>query len=106
MFEDKGKMVCLNCDYECSKFSAKNARHEHSYVSYQGSRPHPTSNFSHVEAPRVTPQAAAYNRSHATTSTQKTSQNTKPKGCSSLVFIIFIVYILFMFFGGLIGILD
>lgn len=102
MFEDHGKLVCFNCDYECSKLAAKSARHEHTYVSYQKQAPHPTGNFKHVETPKYSPNKTFENTSKSSSSPQQTQK----KGCSSLVFIIFIVYFLFLFFGGALGILN
>lgn len=39
LFEEKGKLICLNCGAEVSKSAAKGVRHVHTYTTYRGKTP-------------------------------------------------------------------
>ncbi|MEA4965209.1 MAG: hypothetical protein VB055_05235 [Oscillospiraceae bacterium] len=39
MFEEHGKMVCLDCGHRCSKLAAAGAEHVHTHVTYTGRYP-------------------------------------------------------------------
>ena len=38
LFEDHGKLVCLNCGHTCSKLAAEGVVHHHDYVTYTGKK--------------------------------------------------------------------
>lgn len=96
LFENKNKLVCLNCGAEVSAASAKGVRHEHSYTTYTV-RDHgkPTQ----VARPAVWPTSVPVRTATTFPATAGKKKPKKNMGCLIGVLIYFLL-------GGLVSLIT
>lgn len=77
LFEERGKLICLNCGAEVSKSAAQGVRHVHTYTTYRGKTPGKRQTVPKKPAPRVSaPRPAAVFRSAADGASRSPGSNS------------------------------
>lgn len=100
LFEDHGRLVCLNCGAETAKAAAKNARHVHHYQTYTGKKAGTSERPKSVKQPhRQTFQEAPPSAGARHSQTSGSSRTLQPKQKQSMGCLLWIaVFIAIVFF--------
>lgn len=96
MFEDRGKLVCLNCDHTCSKPASRSEVHRHHHVTYTGKNPERPQRVA-ADPPHATAQSNPYGGVHP-----DAPKKTRPAGCAVAV----LVAAIMLFLPTVLGILG
>lgn len=84
LFEERGKLICLNCGAEVSKSAAEGVRHVHTYTTYRGKTPGKRQSVPKKPAPKATvPRPADVFR---TADSWESASRTSTGGSSSSAF--------------------